>query len=130
MLRPRATSALRSSDGSRNSRTGAADPFRLTTLLERYDSRVNAANKSAWLRTFTQREGRGAGDGRQDESGPPLPRSHTDALLSLGSPKLKLDVAVLLAVRAAFRSSIPRQVLVGGEIVVLCSHHRRWIFFF
>lgn len=88
-------------------RTGAADPFRLATLIERYDQRAAASNKSAWLGSFTRKNG-GARCTRRGWS-LPLPRPHSEALLSLPL-ELKLDVAVLLTVRAAFRETIPQQV--------------------
>eukprot|EP00752_Nemacystus_decipiens_P002990 g2774.t1 len=101
------------------SRTDAADTFRLATLLERYDNRTAAANTSAWLGTFTSRGVGGGARGcvRRDWS-VPAPRPHLEALMSLPL-ELKLDVAVLLAVRAALWNSIPQQVLEEAFMVLL-----------
>lgn len=92
------------------SRADAADSFRLATLLKRYDQRVTTANKSEWLGSFTCRGVGGGARGcvRRDWS-LPLPRPHLEALMSLPL-QLQLDVAVMLAVQATFRNSIPQQV--------------------
>lgn len=111
-----------------NNRTDAADTFRLATLLERYDKRTSAANTSAWLGTFTCG---GVGCGirgcvRRDWS-IPAPRPHLEALMSLPLG-LKLDVAVLLAVRATLWNSIPQQVsslqilFLGKESLATTTH--------
>ena len=94
-------------------RTGAADPFRLTTLIKRYDHRAAVSNKSTWLSSFT-RTSNGARRARRDFL-LPLPRPHSEALLSLPL-ELKLDVVVLLTVRAAFRESVPQQVRYKAKL--------------
>lgn len=98
-------------------RSESADPVRLRTLLERYDRRVASANKSAWLGSFTTVHGlvpaRAGGVGGVNDVGStyqPLPMSHATVLRSLPVDS-KLDLAVILAIRAAFRDAIPDQVL-------------------
>eukprot|EP00903_Cladosiphon_okamuranus_P007612 g7381.t1 len=101
------------------SRRDAADTFRLTTLLERYDERTAAANTSAWLGSFTcGAAGGGVRRCVRREWSIPSPRSHLEALMSLPL-ELKLDVAVLLAVRATLRNCIPQQVLEEALMVLL-----------
>ena len=91
-------------------RTEAADTFRLVTLLQFYDKRAVAANTSAWLGTFTCGGVGGGARGRvRRDWSVPLPRPHLDALMSLPL-ELKLDVVVLLTVRAALWKNIPQQV--------------------
>lgn len=86
-------------------RADKADSFRLISLLEYYDNRVVATNKHTWLSTFTH----GAEIHPRRDWSVSLPRSHNRVLQSLPVDK-RLDVAVLLAVRVAFRDNIPRQV--------------------
>lgn len=91
-------------------RTDAADTFRLATLLEFYDERTAAANTSAWLGTFTRGGVGGGARGRvRRDWSVPLPRPHLEALMALPL-ELKLDVVVLLTVRAGLWNSIPQQV--------------------
>lgn len=76
-------------------------------------------NKSVWLSAFTHgvvaSAGPGEGEdrcyrrGRRTDPAAHLPQSHVETLLSLPAD-LKLDVAVLLAVRASMREAVPQQV--------------------
>ncbi len=96
----------------RQIRTDAADTFRLATLLEFYDERTAAANTSAWLGTFTSGGAGGGARGRvRRDWSVPLPRPHLEVLMVLPL-ELKLDVVVLLTVRAGLWNSIPQQVTI------------------
>lgn len=81
---------------------------------------MRVTNKSVWLSAFTRGVVASAGPGEGEDgrsrraarrTDPPahLPQSHVETLLSL-PVNLKLDVVVLLAVRASMREAVPQQV--------------------